>query len=94
MLRIINEPTAATLAYGLGGKDSRGNDADALGKAGHGLIYDLGGAPSTPLYWRWSGVLEVKATAGDTHLGGEDFSNALTDSPRDASVFDGVAGDL
>ena len=81
VLRIINEPTAAALAYGLGGKDSRGNDADATAaKPVTVLVYDLGGGTfDATLLEMESGVLEVKATAGDTHLGGEDFSNALTD---------------
>jgi len=81
VLRIINEPTAAALAYGLGGKDSRGNDADATAATPVTvLVYDLGGGTfDATLLEMESGVLEVKATAGDTHLGGEDFSNALTD---------------
>mmetsp|Transcript_13938 Transcript_13938/g.37027 ORF Transcript_13938/g.37027 Transcript_13938/m.37027 type:complete len:681 (+) Transcript_13938:154-2196(+) len=81
VLRIINEPTAAALAYGLGGKDSRGNDADATAaRPVTVLVYDLGGGTfDATLLEMESGVLEVKATAGDTHLGGEDFSNALTD---------------
>jgi len=81
VLRIINEPTAAALAYGLGGKDSRGNDADATSaRPVTVLVYDLGGGTfDATLLEMESGVLEVKATAGDTHLGGEDFSNALTD---------------
>ena len=69
------------LAYGLGGKDSRGNDADATSaRPVTVLVYDLGGGTfDATLLEMESGVLEVKATAGDTHLGGEDFSNALTD---------------
>ena len=90
MLRIINEPTAAALAYGLGGKDSRGNDADATSaRPVTVLVYDLGGGTfDATLLEMESGVLEVKATAGDTHLGGEDFSNALTDfAARDQSAY-------
>ena len=96
VLRIINEPTAAALAYGLGGKDSRGNDADATSaRPVTVLVYDLGGGTfDATLLEMESGVLEVKATAGDTHLGGEDFSNALTDFAvrrRRPIRFDGVS---
>ena len=96
VLRIINEPTAAALAYGLGGKDSRGNDADATAaRPVTVLVYDLGGGTfDATLLEMESGVLEVKATAGDTHLGGEDFSNALTDFAvrRQRPIrFDGVS---
>ena len=63
------------------GSDSRGNDADATSaRPVTVLVYDLGGGTfDATLLEMESGVLEVKATAGDTHLGGEDFSNALTD---------------
>ena len=99
VLRIINEPTAAALAYGLGGKDSRGNDADATSaRPVTVLVYDLGGGTfDATLLEMESGVLEVKATAGDTHLGGEDFSNALTDFAvrhQRPIRFDGVSGVL
>ena len=79
VLRIINEPTAAALAYGLGGKDSRGNDADATSaRPVTVLVYDLGGGTfDATLLEMESGVLEVKATAGDTHLGGEDFDSNM-----------------
>ena len=70
VLRIINEPTAAALAYGL----------DRTGEKGekHVLIFDCGGGThDLSILTLDEGVFEVKATAGDTHLGGEDFDNAL-----------------
>jgi L1 cell adhesion molecule like protein len=71
VLRIINEPTAAAIAYGL----------DKIGSGEkHVLIFDLGGGTfDVSLLTIDSGVFEVKATAGDTHLGGEDFDNNLVD---------------
>ena len=73
VLRIINEPTAAAIAYGLDKKD---------GATGQGernvLIFDLGGGTfDVSLLTIEEGIFEVKATAGDTHLGGEDFDNRL-----------------
>ena len=67
--RIINEPTAAAIAYGL----------DKKGKGEHNvLIFDLGGGTfDVSLLTIDDGIFEVKATAGDTHLGGEDFDNRL-----------------
>jgi len=71
VLRIINEPTAAALAYGL---DSKERAAKTV------LVYDMGGGTfDVSLLEIEDGVFEVKATAGDTHLGGEDFSNRLLD---------------
>ncbi|KAL7272236.1 Heat shock protein ssb1 [Rhizina undulata] len=72
VLRIINEPTAAAIAYGLGaGKSS---------KERHVLIFDLGGGTfDVSLLHIQGGVFTVKATAGDTHLGGQDFDTALLD---------------
>ncbi|CCF60540.1 hypothetical protein KAFR_0K01860 [Kazachstania africana CBS 2517] len=69
VLRIINEPTAAAIAYGL--------DKDT--KHEHNvLIFDLGGGTfDVSLLSIDEGIFEVKATAGDTHLGGEDFDNRL-----------------
>lgn len=62
--RIINEPTAAALALGLGRKDH----------TGHVLIYDLGGGTfDVSVVEMFDGVLEVKASKGNSHLGGEDF---------------------
>ncbi|KAF9688859.1 hypothetical protein SADUNF_Sadunf01G0031800 [Salix dunnii] len=71
VLRIINEPTAAAIAYGL--------DKKALKIGEHNvLIFDLGGGTfDVSLLTIEEGVFEVKATAGDTHLGGEDFDNRL-----------------
>ncbi|CAL8273898.1 unnamed protein product [Lota lota] len=69
VLRIINEPTAAAIAYGLDkGKSSERNV----------LIFDLGGGTfDVSILTIEDGVFEVKSTAGDTHLGGEDFDNRL-----------------
>ncbi|EKD18210.1 hypothetical protein LZ554_008428 [Drepanopeziza brunnea f. sp. 'monogermtubi'] len=72
VLRIINEPTAAAIAYGLGaGKSNKERNV---------LIYDLGGGTfDVSLLNIQGGVFTVKATAGDTHLGGSDFDTALLD---------------
>ena len=68
VLRIINEPTAAAIAYGLDNDKSEKNV----------LIFDLGGGTfDVSLLNIDDGIFEVKATAGDTHLGGEDFDNIL-----------------
>lgn len=70
VLRIINEPTAAAIAYGLGA----GKTEDEK----HVLIFDLGGGTfDVSLLSIQGGVFNVKATAGDTHLGGQDFDNNL-----------------
>ncbi|KAK2747438.1 heat shock protein ssb1 [Colletotrichum kahawae] len=72
VLRIINEPTAAAIAYGLG--------AGKSGKERNVLIYDLGGGTfDVSLLNIQGGVFTVKATAGDTHLGGQDFDTNLLD---------------
>merc|ERR1712172_115282 len=74
VLRIINEPTAAAIAYGLDKKQSGQEDEQNV------LIFDLGGGTfDVSLLSIDDGVFEVKATAGDTHLGGEDFDNILVD---------------
>merc|ERR1712151_1368167 len=71
VLRIINEPTAAAIAYGL---DKKGSGERNV------LIYDMGGGTfDVSLLTIEDGIFEVKATAGDTHLGGEDFDNRLVD---------------
>ena len=71
VLRIINEPTAAALAYGLDKKVSNEK---------HVLIFDLGGGTfDVSILAIDNGVFEVKSTAGDTHLGGEDFDNRMVD---------------
>lgn len=70
VLRIINEPTAAAISYGLGKKAQKGET--------NVLIFDLGGGTfDVSLLSIEDGVFEVKATAGDTHLGGEDFDQRL-----------------
>lgn len=69
VLRIINEPTAAALAYGL---DNKHKGTKTV------LVYDMGGGTfDVSLLEIEDGVFEVKATAGDTHLGGEDFTNRM-----------------
>ena len=71
VLRIINEPTAAAIAYGLDKKGSTSGERNVL-------IFDLGGGTfDVTLLSIDGGVFEVKATAGDTHLGGEDFDNRM-----------------
>ena len=68
-LRIINEPTAAAIAYGLDKDKSKEMNV---------LIFDLGGGTfDVSLLTIEDGIFEVKATAGDTHLGGEDFDSRL-----------------
>merc|ERR1719264_773432 len=72
VLRIINEPTAAAIAYGL---DKKKGDAGC-----NVLIFDLGGGTfDVSILTIEDGIFEVKSTAGDTHLGGEDFDNRLVD---------------
>ncbi|CAE7930739.1 HSP70-1, partial [Symbiodinium sp. KB8] len=74
--RIINEPTAAALAYGL---DTKANNKKDTGNT-KVLIFDLGGGTfDVSLLDIDGGIFEVLATAGDTHLGGEDFDSALVD---------------
>merc|ERR1712159_805280 len=69
VLRIINEPTAAAIAYGLG----KQTDGEM-----NVLIFDLGGGTfDVSLLTIEEGVFEVQATAGDTHLGGEDFDHNM-----------------
>lgn len=71
VMRIINEPTAAAIAYGLDKKASRTGEKNVL-------IFDLGGGTfDVSLLTIEEGIFEVKSTAGDTHLGGEDFDNRL-----------------
>jgi L1 cell adhesion molecule like protein len=72
VLRIINEPTAAAIAYGL--------DKQAGKKEENVLIFDLGGGTfDVSLLSLEDGLFEVKATNGNTHLGGEDFDNRLVE---------------
>jgi len=69
VLRIINEPTAASLAYGM---DRKGSEIVA--------VYDLGGGTfDVSILELGEGIYEVKATAGDTYLGGEDFDKKIMD---------------
>jgi heat shock protein 1/8 len=71
VLRIINEPTAAALAYGLDKKKAGEQNV---------IIFDCGGGThDVSLITIDDGVFEVKATAGDTHLGGEDFDSSMVD---------------
>merc|ERR1711972_484935 len=71
VLRIINEPTAAAIAYGLDKGSSQERNV---------LIFDLGGGTfDVSLLAIEEGIFEVKATAGDTHLGGEDFDSRMVD---------------
>jgi len=71
VLRIINEPTAAAIAYGLDKKGETTGERNVL-------IFDLGGGTfDVSLLTIEEGIFEVKATAGDTHLGGEDFDERL-----------------
>ncbi len=69
VLRIINEPTAASLAYGL---DKKANETI--------LVFDLGGGTfDVSVLDVGEGVFEVRSTAGDSHLGGDDFDNKIVD---------------
>ncbi|MGZ4643774.1 MAG: molecular chaperone DnaK [Blastococcus sp.] len=73
VLRIINEPTAAALAYGL---DKRGNETV--------LVFDLGGGTfDVSILDVGDGVVEVRSTSGDTHLGGDDFDRRIVDHVAD-----------
>jgi molecular chaperone DnaK len=73
VLRIINEPTAASLAYGLDKKDSQTI-----------LVFDLGGGTfDVSILEVGDGVVEVKSTNGDTHLGGDDYDQVITDYVAD-----------
>jgi len=77
VLRIINEPTAAAIAYGLDKKGKGDSTSTNKGELNI-LIFDLGGGTfDVSLLTIDEGIFEVKATAGDTHLGGEDFDNRL-----------------
>jgi len=72
VLRIINEPTAAAIAYGLD-KKKGATECNVL-------IFDLGGGTfDVSILTIEEGIFEVKSTAGDTHLGGEDFDNRMVD---------------
>jgi len=71
VLRIINEPTAAALAYGLDKQDAAAQNV---------LVFDLGGGTfDVSILKQDGGIFEVLSTGGDTHLGGEDFDNSVVD---------------
>lgn len=71
VIRVVNEPTAAAIAYGL----------DRTGGERQIIVYDLGGGTfDVSLLTIDDGAFEVQATAGDTHLGGEDFGKHLMNS--------------
>jgi heat shock 70kDa protein 1/2/6/8 len=71
VMRIINEPTAAAIAYGLDKQSANEKNI---------LIFDLGGGTfDVSILNLYEGVFEVKATSGDTHLGGSDFDNRIVD---------------
>ncbi|MEU8270387.1 molecular chaperone DnaK [Sphaerisporangium sp. NPDC049002] len=73
VMRIINEPTAAALAYGL---DKKGSETV--------LVFDLGGGTfDVSILDIGEGVIEVRSTAGDTHLGGDDFDRRIVDHLAD-----------
>src|SRR5262249_371755 len=79
VLRLVNEPTAASLAYGLDKK-----------KEGIVAVYDLGGGTfDISILKLQDGIFEVIATNGDTHLGGDDIDNLLI-----AIALDDIAGDM
>merc|ERR1712203_38615 len=73
VMRIINEPTAAAIAYGLDRKEKVKGERNVL-------IFDLGGGTfDVSLLSIEEGIFEVKATSGNSHLGGEDFDNRMVD---------------
>mmetsp|Transcript_27384 Transcript_27384/g.69045 ORF Transcript_27384/g.69045 Transcript_27384/m.69045 type:complete len:428 (+) Transcript_27384:65-1348(+) len=75
VLRILNEPTAAAIAYGMNSQAERAGAGER-----NILVYDLGGGTfDVSVLQLEENVFEVKATAGDTHLGGEDFDSLLVD---------------
>lgn len=89
VLRIINEPTAAALAYGAGTTDDR--PAENL------LVYDLGGGTfDVSVVSVEKGVVEVRSSHGDTHLGGDDFDKLLADlaEKRFQEVHRGAEGEI
>jgi len=89
VMRIINEPTAAALAYGL---DSVIEAEDK--KAVNVLIFDLGGGTfDVSILTIEGGIFTVKATGGDTRLGGEDFDNTLIDYLKTEAATQGISAD-
>ncbi len=72
MLRIINEPTAAAIAYGLDKKSGTSKGEKNI------LVFDLGGGTFDVSLLAIDGeIFEVQATSGDTHLGGDDFDQRI-----------------
>uniref|UniRef100_A0A671R857 Heat shock cognate 70 n=1 Tax=Sinocyclocheilus anshuiensis TaxID=1608454 RepID=A0A671R857_9TELE len=85
VLHIINEPTAAAIAYGLDKK---------VGGERNVLIFDLGGGTfDVSILTIEDGIFEVKATAGDTHLGGEDFDNRMVNHFIDDKLKDKISAE-
>ena len=88
VLRIINEPTAAALAYGAG-ENAAGRESETM------LVYDLGGGTfDVSLVRVEQGIVEVIASHGDTHLGGDDFDDALVQLAADRFTAQENAPDL
>jgi molecular chaperone DnaK/molecular chaperone HscA len=84
VLRLVNEPTAAALAYGLD------KNPDGSAREGTIAVYDLGGGTfDISILKLHEGIFEVIATGGDTHLGGDDIDNLLL-----AVALDDIRGDL
>jgi L1 cell adhesion molecule like protein len=83
VLSLLNEPTAAAIAYGLDKKSQ---------KASNVLVFDLGGGTfDVSLLTLENGVFRVKATNGDGHLGGEDFDNILVrDCIEEFEAYSGI----
>jgi molecular chaperone DnaK len=82
VLRIINEPTAASLAYGIGKQQEEENNKSGKKRKRSEtiLVFDLGGGTfDVSILDVGDGIFEVLATAGDTNLGGDDFDNVLVD---------------
>lgn len=76
VLRIVNEPTAAAIAYGLDRGDAKGQKKDV--KESNILVFDMGGGTfDVSILNIQDTIFEVRATAGDPHLGGEDFDNRM-----------------
>mmetsp|Transcript_13680 Transcript_13680/g.38744 ORF Transcript_13680/g.38744 Transcript_13680/m.38744 type:complete len:632 (+) Transcript_13680:119-2014(+) len=100
VLRIINEPTAAAIAYGLDQLDKPKAEGEDGSTERTVMVFDLGGGTfDVSLLSMEEGLLEVKATAGDTHLGGEDFDDRMVHhlatlfETRHADVTDGMRHD-
>ncbi len=81
VLRIVNEPTAASLAYGLGMRNTENLSADDIVKAGKTVaVYDLGGGTfDISILHIANGIFEVLSTNGDTYLGGDDFDRVIVE---------------